>query len=181
VVSALLLFHITAVVVGEVAGQVVISDLEAKLGRWFGWYTVFIHQDYGHAFFAPEPDPGVPIVTARLQFAGGERDREVRFPDRTLWPRIRYLRQLALVWHLTRDFAPDEFKVPRPMWLRAVARHLCRSNPGCTRLELLVGFHRIPNLASAVQDASAGKRVDLEREELYDLPRSIGVFSCDDF
>lgn len=181
VVSALLLFHITVVVVSELAGQVVISDLEARLGERFAWYSVFLHQDYAHAFFAPEPDPGVPVVIARLQFAGKEPDREIRIPDRATRPRIRYLRQVALAWHLTREFVPDESKVPRPLWIRSFAKHLCRSNPGCTRLELLVGYHRIPNLASVVQEASAGKRVDLEREDLYDVPQLIGVFSCDDF
>ena len=129
-VSGVLLFHITATLACELAGQTDVSVLETDVGLRFWWYVVLIGQEYTHAYFAPDPENATPVVTARVEFADGRPDREVRIPDRSTRPRIRYVRQIALAWHLTHEWsAPDPIR--RSYWARSYAKHLCRAHPGC--------------------------------------------------
>jgi hypothetical protein len=178
-VSGLLLFHLAAILACEVAGQVNSSSLENDVGQWFWWYVVLTHQEVAHSYFAPEPDPATPIVTARLQFAGGKPDQTIRLPDSSTRPRIRYLRQLALAWHLVHEWS-QERGLPRPYWAASYARHLCRANPGCTRVELHMRFHRMPEPRSVVEAVTRGKSPELDASDLYTVPELIGVFSCDE-
>jgi hypothetical protein len=176
-VSALLLFHITAIVAVEAAGQVVRSPLQLDVGTWFWWYPVLLHQEIAHAYFAPEPDRGTPILRARLEFAGGKPAREIRFPDPATRPRIRYLREIGLAWHLWNEKnTKGEY-----YWAASYARHLCRSNPGCTRVFLYIQGHYLPDPASVVHEVSRGVTPDLESPGLYTGWELIGAFACDEF
>jgi hypothetical protein len=176
-VSAFLLFHITAILACEAAGQVHRSPLQIGLGTRFWWYPVLLHQEIAHAYFAPEPDRGTPIVKIRLEFAGGRPDREIRLPDPATRPRIRYLRQLGLAWHLLNERNTKG----QSYWAASYARHLCRSNPGCTRVFLYLQGHWMPDPASVVRDVSRGQMPDLDSPALYTVPELIGAFSCDEF
>jgi hypothetical protein len=179
-VSAVLLFHITAIVVCEVAGQVVSSTFERDLARPFWWYPVMLHQEIAHAYFAPEPDPATPIVTARLEYSGRQPDRVIRLPDPATRPRIRYLREIGLAWHVVHEWSQTG-PVPRSYWAASYARHLCRTNPGCTRVALYMQYHRMPDPASVVRDVSRGTTPVLDAPGLYTVAELIGAFSCDEF
>jgi hypothetical protein len=176
VVSALLLFHITSALICEAGGQVFTSDLERDIAGRFWWYSVSIHQEIAHAYFAPEPDPAIPVVKARLEFATGP-DRVVRLPDPATWPRIRYLRQLALGWHLVHEWS-EKGPVPRSCWAESFAQHLCRANPGCTRVALSVQYHQMPDPRSVVRDVARGKVPDLDDVGLFTREDPIGAFAC---
>ena len=116
-------------------------------------------------------------MIAELQFAGGQRGREVRLPDASTRPRIRFLREIALAWHLVHEWSRKEPQ--RPFWAASYARHLCRSNPGCTRVKLFVRLHQMPDPAAVIEAASRGKAPDLEPED-FGFQQPIGAFSCDE-
>jgi hypothetical protein len=175
-----LVFHLTAVLCSEVAGQVNYSRLEFDIGKCFWWYCILIHQDVAHSYFAPEPDPATPVVTARLTFSGNTPDRRIRLPDPSLRPRIRFIRQIALAWHLVHEWTEDETP-HRSYWAASYARHLCRTNPGCTRVDLFVEYHQMAQPRMILDAASRGAKVDLDSLESYSLPERIGAFSCDEF
>jgi hypothetical protein len=179
-VSAVLLFHITAVVACELAGQVNTSALERDIGRLFWYYVVWIHQEIAHAYFAPNPDPATPIAIARLEFDRGRPDREIRLPDPATRPRIRYLRQLSMAWHLTHEWS-DTGGVPRSYWAASYARHLCKVNPGCTRVALFWQEHQMPLPSAVVQEVAQGRRPVLDAADLYSAKQMIGAFSCGEF
>jgi hypothetical protein len=180
IVSGLLLFHMAALLANELAGHVPYSTLESDVGRRFWWYIVLIVQDYPHGYFAPEPDPATPVVLAEIQFAGGERDREIRIPDPSARPRIRFLRQIALAWHLTHERSLKEETAWKPLWAESYARHLCRTNPGCTRVKLFLQMHKMPDPAAVAGAVSRGEKPDLEPVDFSSIPQLIGAYSCDE-
>src|SRR5262249_5542204 len=121
-VSGVLLFHLTALLSCELAGQVLSSPLESQIGSKFWWYLGLLHHEIARSYFAPEPDPATPVVTARLEFAGNRPDRTIRLPDPAIRPRIRYLRQIALAWHLVHEWS-QKGPAPRSYWAESYARH----------------------------------------------------------
>jgi hypothetical protein len=180
-VTIALVIHIAAVVAGTLA-VAPSSLLERTAADLFAPYLWFVDQGYGYRYYAPEPPP-TPVVTARLQFADGRPDLELRLPDRSLIPRLRYQRHLALANHLYLEF--DSARVINPedrqlRWAQSYARHLCRTY-GCARVTLSARLHMIPDLA-AVRAALArsGKGgIDLDDEQFYTVPERIGEFACD--
>jgi hypothetical protein len=180
IVSAILLFHMAALLVRAAADQMVFSPLEADLDRWLGWYVLLINQDFANAYYSPNPDDETPILKAQLEFADGRPDQEIRIPDRSVQPHIRYLRQIALAWHLTHELK-DVGSFQYSYWARSYAKHLCRAHPGCSRVTLTVEKHRAPELSTVIEAASEGRTIDLDDEDLYDLPSWTGAYSCDEF
>lgn len=190
VVSAFLLFHITAMLSCEIAGLVrvarvfggQVSDppLVTEIRSRFFWYVMLIQQETAHAFFAPEPDPATTVVTARLRFSGGRADREVRLPDPATRPRILYLRQIAMAWHLLDEWS-EKSPVPRSFWAASYARHLCRTNPGCTDVSLYVQSHQMPVPASVTKALIEGKEPFLDAPSMFSPKQFIGAFSCEEF
>ncbi len=178
-VSALLLFHVTATVACELADQWATSSLTRQVGRWFWSYIVLINQDYAHAYFAPNPEPRTPVVTARLRFKTGGPYHDVRLPDKSTQPRIRYVRQIAMAWHLTHESKEVDF-AKHWYWARSYAKHLCRAHPDCDRISLLVQWHRAPN-PNKLLDAIARSAVpDYDSDDWFSPPQLIGEFACDD-
>jgi hypothetical protein len=162
----------------ELAGQVNYSRLETDIGEKFWWYAVLIHQELAHSFFAPEPDPASAVVTARLAFEN-RPDLKIRIPDRATRPHIRYLRQLAMAWHLVHEWTAEE-SPSRSYWAASFAKHLCKANPGCVRVNLYVESHQMPDPRRVEEAALRGAQVDLDALELYGVPVLIGAFSCDE-
>jgi hypothetical protein len=181
-VSAAILFHITAMLAAALAAPPS-SALERGLAHQFHHYFELIDQGYSYRFYAPAPPP-TPVVEARMHFADGRPDQTIRLPDRALRPRLRYQRQLALANHLFVEFAaardlPEGVTEPPPShWAPSYARHL-GSVHGCSSVTLYVRHHMIPE-PEKVQAASAeGKPFDIDAEEFYTVPERIGEFPCD--
>jgi hypothetical protein len=178
VVSFLLLFHFTALLATEFGGRRDSSTLELDVAKRFWWYMLLINQDYTHAFFAPNPDSETPVITAHLRFGGKRPDREIRIPDRTARPHIRFVRQIAMAWHLTYERSTSD-PLNRSYWAASYARHLCRSYPGCVRVELSLRMHQTPPTAAVLQAIADRRPLDLESEDWYGFPISLGEFPCE--
>lgn len=181
-ISALLLFHLTALGVAAASAPPA-SALERVLSSAFGRYYDLVDQGYAYRYYAPEPPP-TPVVTATVRFADGRPEAIVRLPRRGLRPRLRYQRQLALAFHLFSDF--DEARREagdggRSRWARAYARHLAKAWPGCATVTLSAQMHLIPDPLRVQQAASTpgAPRLDLDAEEFYTAPERIGEYSCD--
>ena len=178
VASVLVLFHLTALVATELGGRRDSSTLELDIAKRFWWYMLLISQDYTHAFFAPNPDSETPVITAHVRFGGNRPDREIRIPDRSTRPRIRYVRQIAMAWHLAYERSATD-PLNRSYWAQSYARHLCRDNPGCVGVELSVRIHQIPPLSTVLQAIASRQPLDLESEDWYGFPMSLGEFPCE--
>lgn len=180
VASALLGFHLVALLAVALAGRPS-SPVQQNFARLFDGYTVGLQQDLTHRYYAPAPGP-TPIVEAEILFADGRPSQTVRIPDRAVWPRIRYQRQLALAYHLNADFerarnAPGGPQESR--WGRSYARHLGAAFPGADRVRLRVLQHLVPDLVALRQMAGPlGRLPDVDDERFYTVPELIGEFPC---
>ncbi|HEV3167822.1 MAG TPA: hypothetical protein VGZ22_27710 [Isosphaeraceae bacterium] len=181
-VSAALLFHIIAILAAALSVPPA-SMLERTVAEQFIHYYELIDQGHGYRYYAPEPPP-TPVVIARLEFADGRPEAQVRLPDRALRPRLRYQRHLALANHLYVEFssAPrDEQGQRRSRWAESYARHLCKTR-GCSRVSIAVRMHLIPDPAQVSEMLREGAAVvDLDADEFYTAPERIGEYSCDAF
>jgi hypothetical protein len=119
-------------------------------------------------------------VTAELQFEGDRPGREVRIPDPSARPRIRFLRQIALSWHLTHERSLKDEAAWKPFWAESYARHLCRTNPGCIRVKLYLCLHKMPSPDAVAEAVARGERPDLEPLDFSSIPQLIGAYSCDE-
>jgi hypothetical protein len=182
--TAALVFHMSAVLVGALAA-VPSSPLERSLGYLFRHYYELIDQGYAYRFYAPAPPP-TPVVEARLHFADGRSDRTIRLPDRAIWLRLRYQRQLALANHVFVEYsAGREAEAGSRVavtshWAPSYARHL-GSVYGCSSVTLYVKHHMIPDpdrvrAARLEQNAAA---FDIDADEFYSVPERIGDYPCD--
>ena len=97
-VSAVLIFHISAILVGALSSPPS-SLLERSLADVFAPYFQVIDQGYAYRYYAPEPPP-TPVVTATVHFADGRPDETVRLPRKDAFPWLLRQRQLALANHL---------------------------------------------------------------------------------
>lgn len=181
-VTAVLMFHIVAVLAGALAAAPS-SPLERAAANLFGTYYQVIDQGYAYRYYAPEPGP-TPVVTATIRYDDGRPEASVRLPQRGLWPRLRYQRQLALANHLTADFEQARRTTGdggRSVYARSYARHLARSRPGCATVTLFTQSHLIPDPVRVAEDLEAGRSVDIDGEEFFTVPERIGEFPCDAF
>lgn len=182
VASVLLAIHLLAMLAVSLAGMPA-SPLEREFAGLFAGYVEAIDQGHVHRYYAPAPPP-TPVVTAELRFGPGEPTRTVRIPDRTVRPRIRYQRQLALAHHLFSDFQRtqgDPHGEARSRWGASYARHLCGSYPGCTGVRLRVQQHLVPDLVRLRMMAGGpgGALPDVDDERFYTVPELIGDYPCD--
>jgi hypothetical protein len=183
-VSAALLFHLAALLVGALAAPPS-SALERGLHPLFARYFQVIDQGYAYRYYAPEPGP-TPIATATIRYADGRPDQTVRLPDRSVRPRLRYQRQLALANHLAVDFQAARAGTgdgSRSRWAQSYARHLALTHPGASSITLYSQEHLIPDPERVRQALAAPgwPRVDLDAEEFYTTPERIGEYPCDAF
>jgi hypothetical protein len=178
IVSALLGFHLVAMLVIALAGAPS-SELERSVAGPFRPYATAIAQDHVYRFYAPAPPP-TPIVTARVEFGGDRPTIERRLPDRSLRPRLRYQRELALANHLANDHARARNAAggPRPsLWGASYGRHLLATSPGATRVTILLQQHRVPDL---VLLRSEGGRAPINPDDpaFYTVPEIVGEYSA---
>ena len=145
-ISAAIIYQMLAVVAAGLSAPPS-SPLERMIADKFVHYYELTDQGHAYRYYAPEPPP-TPVVIARLSFADGRPDEEVRLPDRSLRPRLRYQRHLALANHLYVEFdaaRSSEGDQRASRWAESYARHLCRTQK-CARVTMYARFHLIPDL-----------------------------------
>ena len=184
VVSAVLLFHLAALLAGVLGAVPPHSIAERETYEAFKPYYDLTDQGWSYHYYSPEPPP-TPVVEATLHFADGRPDRTVRLPERGAWPRLRYQRQLALAHHLYMDFDAARRiggDGSKSRWAQSYARHLGHVFPGCREVALRARMHQIPDLEQCPRDPSnrPTRRIDLESEEFYSVPERIGEYPCAD-
>jgi hypothetical protein len=183
-VSAVLIFHLVAILAGAFSAQPS-SELERSIADKFSAYYQLIDQGYGYRYYAPEPPP-TPVMTATVHYADGRPDRTIRLPRKETFPWLLRQRQLALANHLNTDYLAARFEggdASRSRWGRSYARHLAKTHPGSSEIELHMQSHLIPAVQRVRELlASPGSRgVDLDAEEFYTTPEWIGAYPCDAF
>ena len=182
VVSSALLLHAVAVLAGVLA-RPPSSALERSIASGFGPYYRLIDQGYSYRFYTSGAPP-TPVLMARLEFQDG-RTEELRIPDRSLRPRLRMQRHLALAYHLFEDVrmagpTPDpKTGNSRSRLAESYARHLCRTHPGCRRVTLTLRDHLNPQPNELVEAARRGRVIDVEAPRFYGDPRRIGAYLCE--
>lgn len=180
-VSALVIWHGAAVLVAVLAAPPS-SELQRSVADLFRGYYRAVDQGYSYRFYTAGAPP-TPIVTAVLEFDDG-RSEEIRIPDRSLRPRLRFQRHLALAYHLFEDVrraGPDPATGDsRSRWASSYARHLCLGNPGCRRVVLFLQDHLNPDPEELIEAARLGKTIDVEDRIYYGDRQRIGVYLCDD-
>jgi hypothetical protein len=182
VVSVMLVIHVAALLAGALAAGEPASDLERRIADRFVSYHQVIDQGYTYRYYAPEPGP-TPVVTARVHYADGRPDEELRLPERGTWPRLRYQRQLALANHLFTDFAQARQITgdgQNSKWGQSYARHIASSRPRALTVTLYLRMHLSPEL-ERVRQEGAGTKIDLDAEEFYTTPERIGEYACAGF
>lgn len=113
IVSGLLIFHLLAVFMppftfATSVGPGNVSPFAAPLMRIVRPYVDMAYLDHGYFFFAPNPGPS-HLLKAKLEFANGQPERELLFPDRNQqWPRLLYHRHFMLAEQLHSDFVPPQ-------------------------------------------------------------------------
>ena len=176
VVTLILGFHILAML-GVAFSGAPASDLEREFARAFGAYPYLVGMDSVHRYYAPAPPP-TPVVTAELTFEGGATET-LRLPDRGIWPRLRYQRQLALAHHLNSEFqrAAHDPRGPRPsVWGASYARHLLAKNPTASSVTLRVQHHLIPDLVRLRESGPDSGALDPDDERYFTVPELIGTY-----
>ncbi len=179
-VSAILIFHIIAILVGALSSPPS-SLLERSLADTFAPYFQVIDQGYAYRYYAPEPPP-TPVVTATVHFADGRPDKAVRLPRKEAFPWLLRQRQLALANHLYADSQAAMHEggdASKSRWGRSYARHLAHAHPGCSSIVLTSQLHLIPEV-ERVRELLArpgSKGVDIDAEEFYTTPERIGEYA----
>jgi hypothetical protein len=174
VVSAVILFHIAAVLAAALAAPPS-SPFELRIAEQFRHYHELVNQQSSYRFYAPEPPP-TPVVEAILHFSDGRPDQKIRIPDRSTRPRLRYQRQLALANWLWAEYAevrnaPAEANV-HSHWAPSYARHLGQAY-GCSSVTLYVKQHLIPD-----PERLRSEHLHIDAEEFETVPDRIGDFPC---
>src|SRR5436190_12214582 len=126
VASALLAFHVAAVLSGPLAFACASrsgpSPAAEPFARFFQRYASAMYLNHGYAFFAPDPGPN-HLVDYKVEFDDGRPPVSGRFPDLAKErPRLLYHRHFMLSEALNTRFAPPEFALePSPPLLTATA------------------------------------------------------------
>jgi hypothetical protein len=108
VLSALLVFHVTAVFWGPFAFACGGSPFADQVRLWLRPYIEAAYLDHGYFFFAPNPGPS-HLVRYRVEFADGRQPLVGTFPDlKTQQPRLVYHRHFMLAEALHNRYVPPE-------------------------------------------------------------------------
>lgn len=152
----------------------------------FGPYYALTYQGWAYGYYAPAPAP-TPIAMANLIFKDG-RELSVRIPERGLFPRLRFQRQLALANQLATDAAAMrtmQGSREESLWARSYARKLCRQY-GCERVEIRVQTLLIPDpdrirdrMGSGAKGAGQGGPFD-DDDERAEPKILLGEYACSD-
>jgi hypothetical protein len=159
-ISALLVFHLAAVIISPLS--VPPSSATWNNAWWvFRPYLEMMYLNHGYKYFAPEPGPST-LLAYTLEFDDGSTLEET-IPHRGIRPRLLYHRHFMLTEFL--NFAPED-------WHRAYARHLCQRYGAES-----VTMSRMTRLLPTMEDVRNGST--LTDPSRY-LETPLGSFRCDD-
>ncbi len=164
-VSAWLVFHITAIIISPAAVSPS-SETIREIWGWFQPYVEFLYLDHGYHFFAPEPAESTLLAYVAHRPDG--TDVRGRIPDRTTQPRQLYHRYFMLTEHM-KD-APDEVK---DLWYASYANHIGWKH-GASEVTLIQQTHNLPTMERV---RNGGLLTDPESYE----EQSLGTFRCDGY
>ncbi len=106
-VSALLLLHLTAVIVPPLTMQTSNSPAVTHVMDGLAPYVDSAFLNHGYAFFAPNPPEASHLIKYRVEFNDGRPPVEHTFPDlERHWPRLLYHRHFMLSEQLRMAFVP---------------------------------------------------------------------------
>jgi hypothetical protein len=173
--------HLLAVLAAAMAAPPA-SEFQRWLAGNFLTYNQLIDQGYAYRYYVNGPPP-TPILLATLHFEDG-RTEELRIPDRSLRPRLRFQRHLALAYHLRQEVgrAPrDERGDSRSHYAQSYARHLGRVYPGCRSVTFRLTDHLNPTPEELLHAAAEGRLpLDTEADRFYTVPERVGEYPCRD-
>jgi hypothetical protein len=166
VVTALLLLHLTAVVVAPLSVAPT-SELFGSMWEVFQPYLEVAFMNHGYHFFAPEPGPSHLIRYEARRADGTTVTGE--FPNkRQNWPRLLYHRHFMLTEFLNVMGSSDESEDVANRYARSYAHHIM-SEYDADEVDLYLRRHLIP-LQERVKE---GARLD--DASLYE-ELSLGTF-----
>jgi hypothetical protein len=165
VISAWLIFHLTAIVVAPLAVGPT-SDLVQSAWDLFQPYIQILYLNHGYHFFAPEPEEST-LLAYEAERPDGSVVRG-RLPDRSIAPRLLYHRYFMLTEHM-RD-ATEELQA---LWQDSYAQQIGRET-GAKLVRLTGQSHLLPSM----ERVREGGRLN-DPESYEDHP--LGEFTCDGF
>lgn len=176
-VSALLLFHLTAAWTAPWSMPSTDGVGAPRLARNFRWFFSWYLDatslaDHGYRFFAPDPGFASHLVKYELEMPGGELTEQKVFPNLVQHrPRLLYHRHFMLTEFLNRFYVPDDVAAgATEPWMKeqvaARQRDLARVSgsyaahllavTGAQRVLLYRREHRIPSPTEVEQ----GRKLD---------------------
>jgi hypothetical protein len=179
--SLALIVHLLAILSGALAAPPA-SAAEGWLARRFAGYNQLLDLGYSYRFYVNGVPP-TPIVLATIHSSDGT-STELRIPDRSLKPRLRFQRHLALAYHLRQE----SLRAPRDpdgnsqgRWAISYARHLASLHPNAMSVTLHLTDHLNPTPAELQSTAQSGKpSIDVEADRFYTAPEFVGEYPCRD-
>lgn len=169
IVSLLLLWHLSAVVVGP-AAVAPTSGLMTNIWEWYQPYLEALYLNHGYHFFAPEPGPS-HLIRYELTLADGTQKTGL-FPHKSEHqPRLLYHRHFMLSEHLSQFAEPGTPPELLHAFSRSYAAHLL-AEYHAQQVKLILVRHLLPQ----PEQVLAG--MTLTDKRLY-LERPLGTFRSD--
>jgi hypothetical protein len=143
-ISAAIVFHLTAVVTGPWSFAPLHSPLADDVFRALRPYIEMLGLANGYRFFAPEPGPS-NLIHYKIELADGSQ-REGVFPERTTqWPRLRYHRHFMLSEFLNSIDAPGAPPELAKAYAESYAEHLAHEHQA-RQVTISMRRHRLPTI-----------------------------------
>ncbi len=144
VISALLVFHLAAVLAGPWAFAPLHSQLSDSVFKALQPYVEIMGLNNGYRFFAPEPGPS-HLIRYDAELADGST-RTATIPDlASEWPRLLYHRHFMLSEFLNSLDNPGVPKEMSEAYAESYARHVA-STLHAKRVTLTMRRHRLPSM-----------------------------------
>lgn len=134
-VNLLLAFHLFAIVICPASSEPSSPLIQSAFGK-VSWYLDLLYLDHGFRFFVP--DPGASTLVEYVAEMPDGTTKTDRFPNRTIFPRLRYHRYFMLS-----EFLGNGPEYLQPYVRRSFARNICRET-GAVRVTLKQIVHDMP-------------------------------------
>lgn len=169
IVSLLLLWHVSAVVVGPAAVEPA-SGLMASIWEWYRPYLDALYLNHGYHFFAPEPGPSHLIRYELVRTDGSTKTGF--FPNKAEHrPRLLYHRHFMLSEHLSQFAEPGSPPELLQAFSKSYAQHLL-AREHAQQVKLVLVRHLLADPERVLSG------LQLTDKSLY-LERPLGTFRAD--